>query len=122
MPFREAMPASEMKPTMLATVSDWPGDHQRGHRADRRHRQCGQHLQGQIDERNSVYSARNMPASDTRLNRPISPRGRLLALELSAVFDEVTARWAAGFDGRQPLLDVGARRRPGRGRPCCTAR
>jgi NADH:ubiquinone oxidoreductase subunit 4 (subunit M) len=24
MPLREAMPAREMKPTMLATVSDWP--------------------------------------------------------------------------------------------------
>ena len=24
MPLREAMPASEMKPTMLATVNDWP--------------------------------------------------------------------------------------------------
>ena len=116
-----AMPHSEMKPTMLAMVSVWPVTTIAATAPIKAIGNAAITWSEKLTERNMVNSTRNIPTSENDEQDGDHPRGRLLALELSAVFDEVAGGQRL-LDRLEPPLGCRGRRRPGRGPPCCTAR
>ena len=85
MPLRDAMPASEMNPTMLATVSDCPVTTKRRHGPDRGHRQGGQYLEAQVERMEQRVQHQEHAGQRHQAQQADRPGGRLLALELAAV-------------------------------------
>ena len=121
MPFREAMPANDMNPTMLATVSDCLVITSAATAPMAAMGKRGQHLQAQVERMEKRIQGQQHAGQRNQAQKPDRPRGRLLALELPAVLDEISGGQRR-LNGGEPLLDFSSPLRPGRARPYCTAR